>query len=150
MADYAYYIAGILAALVACVIKVRQLKKEAREDREARAYLRFGKSAEASASLQNSRDQEPLKRAMQEVPVPWGWPGSKTFEGRRHAHSGSGRNGEASGHGTLQHWVDKLVSEKKIAHDEAYRRHLDASMRALLEDRFHSPGRTNEAKNKTN
>jgi hypothetical protein len=73
------------------------------------------------------------------VPTPWGWPGSDLRQGGlRDSHYGNGSSGSRPS------WINQLVSEKRTVDDSAYQLRKQASLRALLEDRFGRPPRPGE------
>lgn len=107
-----------------------------------------------SAGLYGVRRSQPLRRppvkapedrkqenklrlqALGDVPTPWGWPGSPL-----NGHGNTLHGAPANGSLALQRWVDGLIAEKQTTRDSEYLRRREASLRALLEDRFHSPSR---------
>ena len=50
--------------------------------------------------------------------------------------AGSGPHGEIAHPGALRRWVDHLVAEKRTTEDEGYAQRREASLKALLEDRY--------------
>ena len=98
------------------------------------------KPLEADDREKKRNENELRLRALSNVPTPWGWPG-----GLQHG-SGATTNGMAVNGGQAIHrWVDGLVSEKQTTEDIEYQRRREASLRALLEDRFHSSALTRTA-----
>jgi hypothetical protein len=81
------------------------------------------------------RQKAILQRALNRVPTPWGWPGSDaradsnahTF-GITAAFSGPSR--------PLQHWIDRLLAEKRTIDDITYRERGNTALRSMVEDRF--------------
>ena len=138
--DYAYYLAGIVLAVVFCIYKVWELQKAGREERNAREFVSLSKDESRLDKNLDKHRQDPAANGLPEVPVPWGWPGNTAYRSREHHRGFIDRRHESDEPGSLQHFVNHLVREKQTTHDEEYRLRLEASMKALLEDRFHSPG----------
>jgi len=70
------------------------------------------------------------------VPTPWGWSGCDVRQGRL--------RGALNGKGSLRAGLDHLVSEKRTVDDDEYRSRKEASLRALLEDRYGRPASPTE------
>ena len=137
--EYGIYLAIILVCVGACSVKVWQLGAARRAEQallDDRADRQDAPAKDRPVGLTQARH----------VPTPWGWPGS--------FHSAIGGNGGQPGddnsHGALHRWVDQLVTEKQTVDDGEYRKKREASMRALLEDRFHSPSHKKEGVRGTN
>ena len=69
------------------------------------------------------------------VPIPWGWPGYD-----EHAKNKGAANGNPEqAHGvseSLHRFVDHLLSEKQTVENREYVLKKDASLRAMVEDRY--------------
>jgi len=141
--EYTFYFLVIVLGLAACVYKVRQLRTSDRRATRAMAQPRKNIEDRAAGSLAAGQQELEMACDLREVRVPWGWPGNRNFRPRQHHHARAPAQ-ESTEQGTLQHWVDRLVSEKQKTTDRAYQEHLEASMKALLEDRFHSAGKQEE------
>lgn len=133
--EYLYYLLVILALLALCLYLVR-IPGHARLTRKpvdladrARAYRKRQEKAAEQAPLPPPPEHV-FRRELRHVPTPWGWPGSEVRQG------GTSLNGSP---GSLQGWIDRLVSEKRTVDDNEYLLRKDASLRALLEDRFGRP-----------
>jgi len=135
--EYAYYLAGILLAVAYCIYKVWELRKAGREERFARE---LANNESDSAGDRESQKEGLLQRDLPAVLVPWGWPGNTVYRSREHHHQFIETGTDNDEPGTMQYFVNHLVREKQTIHDEEYRLHLEESIKALLEDRFHSPG----------
>lgn len=138
--EYLNYLLVILALLALCLYLVR-IPGHARLTRKpldladrARAYRRKQRQAAEQAPAPPP-PQHILRRELKHVPTPWGWPGGELRQGN------IGLNGSQS---SLQGWIDHLVSEKRTTDDDEYRLRKDASLRALLEDRFGRPAQPGE------
>jgi hypothetical protein len=73
------------------------------------------------------------------APTPWGWPGHHDHSPEKRAappYLESGTRPPQAVSGSLQRWVERLVSEKRTVEDQEYMLKKDASLRALLEDRY--------------
>lgn len=138
--EYLYYLLVILALLALCLYLVR-IPGHARLTRKpvdladrARAYRRRQQKAAEQAPLP-APPEHVFRRELRHVPTPWGWPGSEVRQG------GTSLNGSP---GSLQGWIDRLVSEKRTVDDNEYLLRKDASLRALFEDRFGRPAQPSE------
>lgn len=133
--EYLYYLLVILALVALCLYLVRipgharLTRKPADLADRARAYRRREQKAAERAPAPHL-PAHVLRRELKHVLTPWGWPGSELRQG------GVGMDRSQS---SLQGWVDRLVSEKRTVDDDEYRLRKDASLRALLEDRFGRP-----------
>ncbi|RPH95545.1 MAG: hypothetical protein EHM68_12525 [Lysobacterales bacterium] len=143
--EYLYYLLAILALLALCLYLVRmpgQLRLTRKPvdlaDRGRKHRLRERRKAaqEAAGHTGLPHHQTIIKRELKHVPTPWGWPGSDVRQG--------GLGDRLGGRGSLQAWIDHLVSEKRTVDDDVYRSRKDASLRALLEDRYGRPAKPGE------
>ncbi len=140
--EYVYYVMGILAVLLLGILLIMQsgrarlaadqavLAERARKRRIRNARLR---SAEDSQTL--PEHEKILKRELSNVPTPWGWPGCSDL----HPSKTRSAIADSEVHGvsqTLHRWVDRLVSERRTVEDNEYVLRKNASIRALLEDRY--------------
>jgi hypothetical protein len=76
-----------------------------------------------------------LKRERKPVPVPWGWPG---HENHVPGKTNTALNAEEV-HGvseSLHRFADRLMMEKQTVDNREYLLNRDASLRALIEDRY--------------
>ena len=146
--EYVYYALVIFGLLAVCMYMVRRpgegRLKSRQGDLAERARRRRQTAAPAGENAADvARRQQLLNRDLRSVPVPWGWPGSDV-------RAGNGLNGAACGqnaNGTprpLQHWIDRLISEKRTVDDSEYQLRRIASLRAMLEDRFGRAARPTE------
>ena len=128
--EYGLYLAVVLPIFALCIYKIWQLG----EDRRAERARRAGAPVSADVKTENN----PLRRLeLRDVPTPWGWPGRPGMGASHHEIGGHGTGVHAPS-SALYRWVDRLVAEKQTTDDSDYQERRDASMRALLEDRFHS------------
>ena len=101
--------------------------------------------AQADRAGQKEAEQLKFQAATRtRVPTPWGWPGHHDKLPEKEASALPDEMGAASTSGvsdSLQRWVDRLVSEKRTVEDQEYMRKKDASLRALLEDRYGNASR---------
>lgn len=141
--EYFYYLLVILALVALCLYLVRlpghvRLTRNpadlADRARKLRQQQRRAGAGESPLPLHYERI---IQRELRNVPTPWGWPGSTIRHGGLRAAAGS--NGVPGPTGSLQGWIDLLISEKRTVDDHDYRLRKDASLRALLEDRFGRP-----------
>lgn len=136
--EYLYYLLLILALLAGCLFALkipgRNRLKGRPEELAERAYRRRQRDQNNASvrAAELAHRHAVLGRELKQVPTPWGWPGSDL-------NGGAGQDqgaGEMTGHRSLQRWVDRLVSEKRTVQDDAYNQRREASLRALLEDRY--------------
>jgi hypothetical protein len=144
--EYLYYLLAILALVAVCLYLVRtpgQLRLT-RKPIDLAARGRKHRLRARQKAAQKAAGQPPdlphretiIKRELKQVPTPWGWPGSDVSQvSRRDVRN---RNG------SLQAWIDHLVSKKRTVDDDDYRSRKDASLRALLEDRYGRPAKPSE------
>jgi hypothetical protein len=133
--EYVYYALVILSLVALCLFLLR-LPGHARLTRKPaeladRARRRREKQRQKAGQAQPTPPRRPriIQREIRNVPTPWGWPGSEIRQG-------GDLNGSA---GARPGWIGRLVSEKRTVDDQAYQLRKDASLRALLEDRFGRP-----------
>ena len=139
--EYVYYVLTILGILLACLCCFRApglLQPRSRQVDLAANNRNRVKKAEQARTATNA-EKSVLQRQSMKVPTPWGWPGSqhKTSVSR---YSGIDVQQATGVSDTLQRWVDQMISSKQTIEDESYRRRKEASMRALLEDRYGRSG----------
>lgn len=146
--DYLYYILVTLAIMALCLYLTgfpglkRIDSDQAAFDERARKRRKREQSQSPRHDRIPEREEMFLNRGVQNVPTPWGWPGHDDKTGIGHSvHSASiPKTPEVHGvSDSLHRWVDRLVSEKRTVDDQDYVLKKEASVRALLEDRY---GRT--------
>lgn len=133
--SYILVILGILALILFWVFSSGQLQAGPAHSRPV-----TGKTAETPDTDKRS---QPMTPQSLNIPTPWGWPG---HEGAQPRKSGSLRTTH-HGHGvpnSLHRFVDLMMSEKQTVENREYLLRKDASMRALLEDRFGRPSKPAE------
>lgn len=116
--EYLHYALVVVALLAVCLVGLLQARRR-------EPVTRKQKSAAAQAERLPNHHAI-LQRELRQVPTPWGWPGSDS-----HARL----NGSAQ-HRSLNEWVDWLISEKRTVDDDDYLARRNASVRALIEDRY--------------
>jgi len=87
-------------------------------------------------SLTGSNPSPVTARQLQTVRTPWGWP--------QHDHSGKQKADKAEISHSLRRFADKLIDPKKTKQDDEYLEKRNASIRALLEDRYGRASRMTE------
>lgn len=135
--EYGLYLAIVLVCVAACSVKIWQLGAAKRAEKALSAE-------DANRPVAPSKAQLGHRSEHQSVPTPWGWPGNVHAAGNGNVHVFE----SDADHGALHRWVDHLVSEKQTVDDAAYQKKREASMRALLEDRFHSPNHSHAGSHK--
>ena len=138
--EYISYILIILAILLSCFLMVRVPEQPRRRRNKAKELARPGHVNKKSARVDAVKNKpEPpvqsLQRQSLEVPTPWGWPG---HHGPDLASKVTPLNAQEV-HGvseSLHHFVDRLFQEKHTVEDHEYQLRKNASLRALVEDRY--------------
>ena len=131
--DYITYVLIVAALLCLCAYSLWTLRREENLERSPRRVPGKQAGADRDSSTDGLAQAEIVQqRELHNVPAPWGWPGNAGSNGTPATHE------KSNGHGSLYHWVDQLVSEKQTTDDLAYQQKREASIRALLEDRFYS------------
>jgi hypothetical protein len=144
--EYVYYILIILC-LMTCVLLVARSPGQSRlsgdpvslADKARKQKLKDGKLKVKGEQRTKSLKRNPvMKRALSRVPTPWGWP--------QYDDNGDIKSGERDFSTSLHRLADKLIHEKKTVQDQEYLDKRNASMRALLEDRYGRSSRMTEMK----
>jgi len=149
--EYGYYILIILC-LMACILVIARLAGKSRLAQnpvaladKARQLKRKeakqkAKAAQRNSNLSsNSRKRNPvMKRELSRVRTPWGWP--------QYDEDGDIKSGEGDFSASLHRLADRLIHEKKTVQNQEYLDKRNASMRALLEDRYGRSSRMPEIK----
>ena len=149
--EYVYYILIILC-LMTCILVIARWANQSRlsydpvalADRarklKRKEIQRQAKAAQRQSKLSsNSRKRNPvMKRELSRIPTPWGWP--------QYDEDGDIKSGEGDFSTSLHRLADRLIHEKKTVQDQAYVDKRNASMRALLEDRYGRSSRMAEIK----
>lgn len=139
--EYISYILIIIAILLVCFLLMRPpaipLQKKSLKGQGQKP----DKSTDQETNLHVAK--RILRRELQRVPTPWGWPG--------HDESASSRNSlppnAEAVHGvseSLHHFVERLFNEKHTKDSAEYLLRKDASLRALVEDRYGRASRMKE------
>lgn len=143
--DYLYYVLVCLGIMAICLLAVgqpgrRRLKSDqAALSERALRYRARHKQAPKTNREQQRHDHEVIQRELAKVPTPWGWPGHN--EAVPHVdHERHFKAEEVHGLSeTLHHFVDRLLREKPTVDSEEYLLRKDASLRAMVEDRYGHP-----------
>jgi hypothetical protein len=147
--EYLNYLLVILALLAVCLLfmlrrptDARLRSRQAELAERARQRRRHAMAAGENAASAERRKQV-LNRELRSVRTPWGWPGSdvRIGNGLNGSNDGPPRQGTT---GLLQQWVDRLITEKRTVDDDEYLLRRDASLRAMIEDRFGRSARPTE------
>lgn len=148
--EYVIYLAAILVPLGLCIYKLTTLGRAEPVGRARRIISSEDETPEQAGNVKAPvslrQAEEVLQRERLKVPTPWGWPGNPNTHETYYAQDHPARHASVSAEGsaTLHRWVDHLVSSKQTTDNQEYLRRRDYSMRALLEDRFVSPGKMTE------
>jgi hypothetical protein len=146
--DYLYYILVTLAIMAFCLylMGVRDFSGLGKDQAALDERVMKRRGSEQSNSPRDERVSERegmiLNRGVKNVPTPWGWPGHDDSTENGHAVHSVKTPKTPETHvvsDSLHRWVDRLVSEKQTVDDQEYVLKREASVRALLEDRY---GRT--------
>ena len=139
--EYLTYILIILAILCLFVVALRNTGQSLIEPDEVKLLNKVRARPVGKQTTTSSTATEPalavreLKRETHTVPTPWGWPG---YDERTTARNFALANAEQV-HGvsdSLHRLIDHLLSEKQTVENQEYLLKKDASLRALLEDRY--------------
>jgi hypothetical protein len=138
--EYLYYALFILTPLAICLYIIRrpgEVRLNSGQSDLAELARRRRKSTETADrnTSASTRRQRMLNRELRNIPTPWGWPGSEVRIGNGLNGSGNGQSMNGMG-GPLQQWLDRMISDKRTIDDGEYLSRRDASLRAMIEDRF--------------
>lgn len=142
--EYLYYVLLVLALLGGCVYALMIPGRRRLANRPDQLADRANRRREKQQQKANAKRPDlahrhaVLERERRHVPTPWGWPGSDLHGSERAAKESDG-SPEIVHPGALRRWVDHLIAEKRTVNDQSYVQRREASLRALLEDRY---GRT--------
>ena len=110
--------------------RARQRKRRARE-------LKQRPPQKNAVSGYFARKHRPVvARQIKQVNTPWGWP--------QHADQGMHVPSNHEVSSSLRHFADRLIDSKKTKEDRDYLEKRNASLRALLEDRYGRASRMTE------
>lgn len=127
--SYILVICGILALFLFWVFSSGQIQLSKKTQKRSRA----------GAGLDLKQEQSKVKQLAAShslnIPTPWGWPGHDGVPVRKNG-SLLKTNGVHGGQDSLHRFVDLLMSEKQTVENREYLLKKDASLRALLEDRY--------------
>lgn len=138
--EYVSYILVILTILLSCFLMVRVPAQPRRRRNKAKELARPGlinkkqDRADATGDMSESAALKPQRQSLN-VPTPWGWPG---HHGPAPARKWNSLNAQEV-HGvseSLHHFVDRLFQEKHTVESREYLLRKNASLRALVEDRY--------------
>ena len=138
--EYISYLLITLAILIACLILMRLPAQSEKLQKSAARAKRRGKGAEVQGS-ELSKDEiqhhkKVLQRDLQQVPTPWGWPGHQDL-GSFKKSNGPLNSQEVHGVSeSIHQFVGRLFSEKRTVDNSEYLLRRDASLRAMVEDRY--------------
>jgi hypothetical protein len=152
--EYVTYILVILGIMAVCLFLIRGSGQSLFGEDDSRV---LGKSSDRSPEkatakrsvVSNSARTAPvLKKETISVPTPWGWPGhGKHVNAKSHALPNTEEVHDVSE--SLHRFVDRLISEKQTVESRDYLLKKDASLRALLEDRYGRVVRKRETENRS-
>ena len=139
--DYLFHSLIALAVLAICLLLVQSRRRAKLADHQMKLAARNRKrrmrqqAKDASGGHRLPNQKTVIKRELKKVPTPWGWPGSEARHGNEpgvgpHWH---GSDGAA---GSLKHWIEHLVAEKRTVEDARYRQRKQDALRSMLEDRY--------------
>jgi len=137
--EYVSYILVTLGILIACLLLMRP---PAQPIQKTHSQARTSKTATKPVATVNGADTDTawrskllLQRELGHVPIPWGWPGHQGYASSSRLSSLD----TPQDHGvsqTISHVVDRLFTEKLTVDSQEYLLRKDASLRALVEDRY--------------
>jgi len=139
--EYVTYILIILGIMALCLYLLRDsgrilvIAKEPSLSEKIRAHSIEKKATKNTTDTETSRVSPTLNGEALSVPTPWGWPGHlehATVKNRNPLNAQEVHGVSES----LHRFVDHLISEKQTVEDQNYLLKKDASIRALIEDRY--------------
>lgn len=133
--EYLIYAAVILAGVLLCALAIRSNRPLI--DASAKRTRIIPEPVQSDESPASEPAPE-SGAGLGLVRTPWGWPGSATYHAHHHDYLSASTLRPDSTASGIHQWVDHLVSSKQTTQDEAYQRHREMCLRALLEDRFHN------------
>ena len=135
--EYVYYVLIILG-LLALIIYLASLPGQSRlsndhmaladDARKRKQKNQAREEAETRKTPRGRRSSPAIQRELSRVPTPWGWP--------RYGDDKNGNNNHHDFSDSFHRFTDRLIHEKKTVQDQKYLEKRNASMRALLEDRY--------------
>jgi len=124
--EYVTYILVVIGIMVLCYVLCPE---QAREHKLKKQTLKSSVPAETTPV------EVALNSEMLRVPIPWGWPGHDEHV-INHSHASLNAQEVHGVSESLHRFADRLLSEKQTIESREYLLKKDASMRALLEDRY--------------
>jgi hypothetical protein len=124
--EYITYILVVFGIMALCYVLCPE---KAREHKLKKQTLKSGVPAETPPV------DVALNSEMLSVPIPWGWPGHDEHV-TNHSHASSNAQEVHGVSESLHRFADRLLSEKQTKESREYLLKKDASLRALLEDRY--------------
>ena len=130
--DYITYILIISGIMALCIVL---LPEQAREHKLKKP------TSKTTTSIETRGEDIALNREMLNVPIPWGWPGhdDHVTENSHALLKAQEVHGVSE---SLHRFADRLLNEKQTTESREYLLKKDASLRALLEDRYGRAYRT--------
>ena len=124
--EYITYILIIFGLMAVCFLLLAE---------KARVHKLKKPTSKITTPVEASGEDIALNREVLNVPIPWGWPGhDDQFTANSHASlSAQEVHGVSE---SLYRFADRLISEKQTIESREYLLKKDASLRALLEDRY--------------
>ena len=130
--EYITYILIIFGLMAVCFLLLAE---------KAREYKLKKPTSKITTPVEASGEDIALNREMLNVPIPWGWPGHDDHV----TEISHGSLNALEVHGvseSLHRFADRLLNEKQTIESREYLLKKDASLRALLEDRYGRAYRT--------
>jgi hypothetical protein len=142
--EYITYILIILGIVAMCLIWLRSSAQPLIRTAEPKFSdkVRLGAPGKHrkmnNTAAETTRVDSALNGKTLNVPTPWGWPGhnERVSDSNHTTLNGQEVRGVSE---SLQRLVDHLISEKQTVEDQEYLLKKEASLRALLEDRYGRP-----------
>ena len=131
--EYISYILITLAILVSCLLLMRPPALP--EQKKNKTAQEPKKTDQTSDTLSPADARRVLKRELLHVPTPWGWPGNSPVPSQRNFKTSNSQD-VLGASGSIQHFVDRLFREKNTVDNQEYLLKKDASLRAMVEDRY--------------
>jgi hypothetical protein len=136
--EYITYILIIFGGMALCFVLLQE---------KARDHKLKKQTTKSTTPNETTRVDVALNREMLNVPIPWGWPGHDEHV-TENGHAALNAREVQGVSESLHRFADRLLSAKQTIESREYLLKKDASLRALLEDRYGRAYLTSQANNR--
>jgi len=138
--EYISYLLITLGILLACLFLMRLPAQPEQLQKNGGRIKRQGKGAAVQGGKLSKEEiqhnKKVLQRELQHVPTPWGWPGHQDLGSFKNSHVPVNSQEVRGLSESIHHFVDRLFSKKRTVDNSEYLLRRDASLRAMVEDRY--------------